>query len=111
MKTLILLLVLLSPLSAFAQEKLVETPKLTEVESLKIQIANLQYSLRAEKENSAKWIQEYGQCQISLLKDYDTLNASTIKLQDEITQNHPGFTFDIQKGTFTPKSKETPDKK
>jgi len=93
---------------AFAQA---ESPKLTEVEQLKIQIANLQIALRDEQTNSAKWIQSYGTCQVALLGNTSGISDMLFKLEQGIEKNHEGFDFDLKSGTFKPKKVEEPVEK
>lgn len=80
-----------------------QSGKLTEVEQLKIQILNLQIQLRDEQANAAKWIANYGQCQVSLLGNQSALVNATQGLQTEINKNHPEFDFNIRTGEFKPK--------
>ena len=74
--------------------------QLTEVEQLKIQIANLQIELKNEQSNSAKWIQSYGQCQVSLLSNNQPIVNMLRSLEADIEKNHVGFDFDIKTGEF-----------
>ncbi len=82
----------------FAQE---QKSILTEVEQLKIQIANLQIELRNQQSESAKWISNYGQCQTKLLSDPAPVNAMLSALEQGIEKNHVGYDFDLKTGNFT----------
>lgn len=92
-----------------ATTSVAQTPTLSEVEQLKIQVLNLQYALKAEQEKSANLTVVYGQCQSTLLKDTSGLEKTTKDLQNEITKNHEGFDFDITTGKFS--KKESVEKK
>ena len=93
----------------FAQD----VPKLSETELLQIQILNLQLALQEEKQKTANLTVGYGQCHVALTKDISTIQRSAAKLQQEITKNHEGFSFNIETGKFTPKvePKEEPAEK
>lgn len=98
--SLICAMLFATSLSAVAQDQ----PKLSETEQLKIQILNLQFALKAEQDKTAQLTVVYGQCQTTLLKDGSALQSAAQTLQDEISKNHEGFSFDIQTGQFTKKA-------
>jgi hypothetical protein len=91
---------LLSAGYVFAQNP----PALTEVEQLKIQIANLQIQLRNEQTNAAKWLTSYGTCQTQLLENTQPLAQMLTTLESEIEKNHIGYDFDLKTGEFKPKA-------
>lgn len=104
MKIVFTLLLLVGLSQASAQQPI----SLTSEEKLKIQILNLQYTLRAEQEKNAQLTISYGVCQAQLLKDSSQLSAEEVKLQKEIENNHPDYSFNIRTGEF--KKKENPQK-
>ena len=100
-----LIVVLSLATSAIAQEQL------SEVEKLKIEILNLRILVAQEQANSAKWISNYGSCQVQLLAKDDTLQQTYNSLKSEIHKNHPDFDFNMQTGVFVPKKKDPVEKK
>lgn len=103
-----IILILITGAAAFGQD----VPKLSEVESLKIQVLNLQIQLRQAQSQMAELTQAFGECRVSLLKDNAVVQRTIRVLQDEINKNHEGFNFNIETGQFTPKAKPIePDKK
>src|SRR5687768_4142785 len=88
---------------AYAQSPV--EPKLTEVETLKIQILNLQYELRTEQLKSAQLTVSAATCQATLLKDPAPLSKIVREVEAEIEKSHEGFDFDITTGKFSPKEK------
>ena len=99
--------IVLFAISVSAQDK----PQLSEVEQLKIQIANLQIELRNEQMNASKWIRSYGECQVQLLTNTQPVVSMLQTLDGEIEKNHPGFDFDLKTGVFTPSKVEKPVEK
>lgn len=91
------LLLILFAVPSFAQQL---TPEL----ELKQEILRLQVALQAEKQKTAKALVAYGQCTESLLRTAD-FTPLFEKFKSEVEAENPGFSYDVERGTFTPKAK------
>lgn len=102
------LIALLMTVSAFAQEP--ATPKLSPELELKRQVLALTVQLKAERDKTAQLTVAYGQCSTEVNKS-PSVDQLFSAFQSEVESANPDYTYDVEKGVFTPKPSTDPSLK